>query len=631
MKTKIARTLNFKGTGVPTITQRSDGVTELDFGGGSETDTLDTVTTRGNTTTNDIDTGKVTATKNALGVTTVDAFVAVNTTPATVSLSQVSPAVRWSGRGWKTSTTAASQVVDFFTDVLPVQGLNNPLGLWKLKSQINGGTINTLLDVDSRGVFDFYTISGLGPLYTASFNGNFQNSQPGTTSMLRFNNAGSHTWFDFNFGGVSRSNIGADNAGGIRLYMSGGSFFELYNKAGNSLYMYSFPSGILHTGWGVFTGGVHAGGVNAPTSTLQSAGSTALRTRKTNVNITLGNTATKWVVDASTSEACSGTPSSACSSHTTEVACNARNNHGGCTWFAGNSCSAFNNESGMGNCTANVGCTVVTTACTGGDETACLANDDAYGGSCSWTENFTSCSPLDEGTCSATGGCTANYGDCAPHGDAGGDGSACSAYNASCSYDWGSGACSGAPYINCSGTYSTGFTCGGSYNTGECSGMYGSSCSGTPTCSGVSNANCENETGCSVTTAINIALPDMATCPDRDYWIYKDGATGSVVLTPFAGQLVDLDNTYSMTADKEWVHISPFIKTDSCSSFNQATCEATSGCSTNTSNCVWDFDVCTGGGVCAGAGDEMTCNGTTYFTGCSGSYVVNRNWYVFGK
>jgi len=35
MRTKLARTLNFKGTGAPTIVQKTDGVTDLDFSGGS--------------------------------------------------------------------------------------------------------------------------------------------------------------------------------------------------------------------------------------------------------------------------------------------------------------------------------------------------------------------------------------------------------------------------------------------------------------------------------------------------------------------------------------------------------------------------------------------------------------------
>jgi len=35
MKTKVARTLNFKGTGVPTITQNANGTTELNFAGGT--------------------------------------------------------------------------------------------------------------------------------------------------------------------------------------------------------------------------------------------------------------------------------------------------------------------------------------------------------------------------------------------------------------------------------------------------------------------------------------------------------------------------------------------------------------------------------------------------------------------
>ena len=57
--------------------------------------------------------------------------------------------------------------------------------------------------------------------------------------MLRLNNAGSHTWLDFNFGGVSKSHIGALSEGSLRMYISGGRYFQLFDKLTNVEYMTS--------------------------------------------------------------------------------------------------------------------------------------------------------------------------------------------------------------------------------------------------------------------------------------------------------------------------------------------------------------------------------------------------------
>ncbi len=84
---------------------------------------------------------KLDVTTAGLGVTqtTSSGLALVNTTAAAVGAQQISPSVRWSGFGWKTDATAASQAVDFRAFVTPVQGTANPTGYLGFGSSINGG------------------------------------------------------------------------------------------------------------------------------------------------------------------------------------------------------------------------------------------------------------------------------------------------------------------------------------------------------------------------------------------------------------------------------------------------------------------------------------------------------------
>ncbi len=78
---------------------------------------------------------------NALGVTqtTSSGLALTNTTAAALAAQQISPALRFSGNGWKTAATAASQAVNFRNYNLPVQGVNNPTGILKWDYSVNGG------------------------------------------------------------------------------------------------------------------------------------------------------------------------------------------------------------------------------------------------------------------------------------------------------------------------------------------------------------------------------------------------------------------------------------------------------------------------------------------------------------
>ena len=81
---------------------------------------------------------------NNLGTTqtTASGIALSNTHTALDGLPQMSPALRWSGHGWKTDAVAESQDVEFRAFVTPVQGTANPTGYLGFGSSINGGAYN---------------------------------------------------------------------------------------------------------------------------------------------------------------------------------------------------------------------------------------------------------------------------------------------------------------------------------------------------------------------------------------------------------------------------------------------------------------------------------------------------------
>lgn len=93
--------------------------------------------------------------------------------------------------------------------------------------------------------------------------------------------------------------------------------------------------------------GAGTGSGTTPTSTLTINGGEAKKTRRVTTNTTLDDTAYFWIGDAST-PSCNGTPSvTTCSTYTGsgQAVCES---HLPCSWYAGSSCSTFNNEYGMG-------------------------------------------------------------------------------------------------------------------------------------------------------------------------------------------------------------------------------------------------------------------------------------------
>ncbi|CAB4141347.1 hypothetical protein UFOVP410_186, partial [uncultured Caudovirales phage] len=390
------------------------------------------------------------------------------TNPGTGGLAQT-PTLNW-GERWDVQFTLS----DFISGSVTVTFAGNSLGTlttagtyrFRVRTQSVGSGIQFTPTNTSRFTLDNVSarvlnggtitsgdvvISGTGEQGVLRILGVSKGGAAGTTRHISLENGGGNTWIDFKFNNIDMAHIGATSSGEVATFVGGGSFDAVYNKATNTLISYNTPSTFTHYGYGAFAVGVNAGSLSNPTSTLVSQGGTALKVKRITVGQVLDNTATEWIADAST-PTCVGTPTALCSTYTNETDCLARDAHGGCSWFAGNSCSQFNGD--QSSCEGQTGCTYEQASCSGfGDQTTC----ESYSG-CSWANNPQSCSGLDETTCGATSGCTVNMAGCTVNYDY------CSNYNSNqtgcdnangggfCTYDSGTGDCSGGSwYISCSG------------------------------------------------------------------------------------------------------------------------------------------------------------------------------------
>lgn len=83
----------------------------------------------------------------AIAATSTDGVVLSTPTAATVGAQKWSPRIRWSGSGWKTTATAAAQVVDWIAELVPVQGSTAPGSALVFSKQVNGGGYVPLLNI----------------------------------------------------------------------------------------------------------------------------------------------------------------------------------------------------------------------------------------------------------------------------------------------------------------------------------------------------------------------------------------------------------------------------------------------------------------------------------------------------
>ena len=98
-----------------------------------------------------LSTGPLTAFVAAVGTAQTMGLQARNTTAATAGSQQYSPMIQLTGSGWKTDTTAGSQVVDFAFQTVPVQGAAAPSGNLNFYTRINAGSWLSLATLSSAG------------------------------------------------------------------------------------------------------------------------------------------------------------------------------------------------------------------------------------------------------------------------------------------------------------------------------------------------------------------------------------------------------------------------------------------------------------------------------------------------
>ncbi len=96
-------------------------------------------------------TPRLTIDSAGLGTFSGAAFSLVNSTAASAGVQSASPSIVWTGQGWKTSTTAGSQTVDFRAFVLPVQGAAAPTAAWQLQQQVSGSGFANAAAIQNDG------------------------------------------------------------------------------------------------------------------------------------------------------------------------------------------------------------------------------------------------------------------------------------------------------------------------------------------------------------------------------------------------------------------------------------------------------------------------------------------------
>lgn len=108
-------------------------------------------------------TTSATITRDAIGATSTDGLILTNTTAAAAGAQQYSPRLRFTGQGWKTTATAASQTVDWEIENVPVEGTTNPSTNLVISSQVNGGGYTARATLTSGGQLILGTGSSSAP------------------------------------------------------------------------------------------------------------------------------------------------------------------------------------------------------------------------------------------------------------------------------------------------------------------------------------------------------------------------------------------------------------------------------------------------------------------------------------
>jgi hypothetical protein len=261
---------------------------------------------------------KLDVTTDGLGVsqTTSSGLALVNTTAAAAGAQQISPALRFSGFGWKTDATAASQAVDFRAYVLPVQGAAAPTGNLIFQSSINGGAYSDLLTLTSAGngtLVGNLTVSGAGANTFAGDVSVSNASTNGTNYNLINSDTGGATW---SIGTAGSASATGDAVGTFYLYQGGATKFALAKTTGNATLtgnltasstgthtfgttnIVTMAAGVLTATGNISGGNVTTGGLVSATGNITGGNLTTGGLVSATGNVTGGNITTGGLVSA---------------------------------------------------------------------------------------------------------------------------------------------------------------------------------------------------------------------------------------------------------------------------------------------------------------------------------------------
>lgn len=605
--------------------------------------------------------------QSALAATTAVSHRLVNTTAAvTGSRIQVSPATQWRANGWRTTGAGSSRTVDFNAYSVPATGTNEVLGEWRLDYSLNGATAARGLQYFTN-VVDGTSISLFRANGLTEITANNSSTIDTLQNLDIVNTSGNRTHLTMTFGSTIRWGVTNDGTGNTTYQTAGSSPLHNFHVGSSitsqSLVAQIYSSGIYCSLNGYFGQTVTAGQPDTSVqSTLSTYGSLAVKgTLVTNSSYTLAQTETFVYVDPSQANVCTGTPP-ACSTYGTESPCNARSGVG-CSWYAGDACSAFNGTDSSTCLSGHTGCTWEETSCgpagNNTDSTTCEGQDDTYGGSCFWDTSLCPSLGASQGTCEAQTGCTWNFSDCTTfNGNSQGTcegnigctwtGAACSAFDGTdqstcetghtgCTWDGGTNTCNGVydEASTCSGQYDTSCTgdiCTGTFATGNCTGTYNAFCQGTANCNNLTDDGstaCNAESGCAWTVGITVTLPTTANASrgttGRVYSILHVGETGTVNIVGQSGQPIFQYTNLPLLKKGDKVLLHNQNITFQCSIFvASGTCTAQTGCTWRDCPAFGDQSSCDGAG-CAWDGENNVCTGGT---SCVGTYSNGAHWYA---
>jgi hypothetical protein len=129
----------------------------------------------------------------AIGATSSDALLVWNSSAAAAGVQQWSPRVHWQGQGWKTNSTAGSQLTEFIAEVQPLQGAANPNATLVFSSQVNSAGYVPQVVMTDGNAFPSLSIAvgGTAALIAGASAGDLQVGRGGNGGFIFFGtNAG---------------------------------------------------------------------------------------------------------------------------------------------------------------------------------------------------------------------------------------------------------------------------------------------------------------------------------------------------------------------------------------------------------------------------------------------------------